>query len=73
MTEQISNTPTPRPAGAGSKVSQTSNDAAPLEKPDRVTAVSNLALGSLLMALEALDSWVDKNVPTEAQAHRATR
>jgi uncharacterized RDD family membrane protein YckC len=33
-----------------------------------VTAVSNLALGGLLMALEALDKWVDKNVPTEAEA-----
>ena len=34
----------------------------------RVTAVSNLALGSLLMALEVLDDWVDRNVPTQAQA-----
>jgi uncharacterized RDD family membrane protein YckC len=33
-----------------------------------VTAVGNLALGSLLMALEALDGWVDRNVPTETQA-----
>ena len=33
-----------------------------------MTAVSNLALGSLLMALEALDGWVDRNVPTQAQA-----
>ena len=33
-----------------------------------MTAVSNLALGSLLMALEALDDWVDHNVPTQAQA-----
>jgi uncharacterized RDD family membrane protein YckC len=40
----------------------------PPEKPDRVTAVSNLALGSLLMAIEALDDWVDQNVPTQAQA-----
>jgi uncharacterized RDD family membrane protein YckC len=33
-----------------------------------VTAVSGLALGSLLMAIEALDDWVDQNVPTQAQA-----
>jgi uncharacterized RDD family membrane protein YckC len=40
----------------------------PPEKPDRVTAVSNLALGSLLMAIEALDDWVEQNVPTQSQA-----
>ena len=68
MTKRISSNKTPNPAGAGSKVSQPSNGAVPLEKPDRVTAVSNLALGSVLMALEALNSWVDQNVPTEAQA-----
>ena len=33
-----------------------------------MTAVSNLALGSLLMAIEFLDDWVDNNVPTQAQA-----
>ena len=33
-----------------------------------MTAVSNLALGSLLMALDVLDDWVDANVPTQAQA-----
>jgi uncharacterized RDD family membrane protein YckC len=33
-----------------------------------VAAVSNLALGSLLMALDALDGWVDRNVPSQAQA-----
>jgi uncharacterized RDD family membrane protein YckC len=60
MTETISNTQTEGPAAAGG--------AAPIEKPDRVTAVSNLALGSLLMAIEALDDWVEQNVPTQAQA-----
>jgi uncharacterized RDD family membrane protein YckC len=59
MTETTPCTPTRGPEGG---------DPAPLEKPDRVTAVSNLALGSLLMAIEALDSWVDHNVPTQAQA-----
>jgi uncharacterized RDD family membrane protein YckC len=33
-----------------------------------VAAVGNLALGSLLIALEALDGWVDRNVPTQEQA-----
>jgi uncharacterized RDD family membrane protein YckC len=47
---------------------QPADDASLSEKPDRVTAVSNLALGSLLMAIEALDDWVDRNVPSQAQA-----
>ena len=70
MTETTASTPTKSSAGASSEISQPSGDAAPLPsgKPDRVTAVSNLALGSLLMALEALDDWVDHNVPTQAQA-----
>src|SRR5512136_372220 len=70
MTETTSSTPTKSPAGASSEISQPPGDAAPPPsgKPDRVTAVSNLALGSLLMALDALDDWVDHNVPTQAQA-----
>ena len=68
MTETTSSTPTKNLSGAGSGILQPSGDAAPLEKPDRVTAVSNLTLGSLLMAIEALDDWVDQNVPTQAQA-----
>jgi uncharacterized RDD family membrane protein YckC len=70
MTETTSSTPTNKPAGTGSEISQSPGDAAPPPsgKPDRVTAVSNLALGSLLMALEVLDDWVDRNVPTQAQA-----
>ncbi len=70
MTETISSTPTKSLAGAGSEILPPSGDAAPPPsgKPDRVTAVSNLALGSLLLALEALDDWVDHNVPTQAQA-----
>jgi uncharacterized RDD family membrane protein YckC len=47
---------------------QAEGDAAPVDKPDRVTAVSDLALGSLLMAIEALDDWVDRNVPSRTQA-----
>jgi uncharacterized RDD family membrane protein YckC len=68
MAEIASSTPTKSLAGASSEIMQPSGDAAPLEKPDRVTAVSNLALGSLLMAIEALDDWVDRNVPTQALA-----
>ena len=68
MAETTSSTPTKSPAGAGSEISQPAGDATPVEKPDRVTAVSNLALGSLLMAIEALDDWVDRNVPSQAQA-----
>jgi uncharacterized RDD family membrane protein YckC len=70
MTETTASTPTESPPGAGSEISPPPGDAAPPHsgKPDRVTAVSNLALGSLLMALDALDGWVDRNVPTEAQA-----
>jgi uncharacterized RDD family membrane protein YckC len=68
MAETTSSTPTKSLAGARSEISQPAGDAAPVEKPDRVTAVSNLALGSLLMAIEALDEWVDRNVPTQAQA-----
>ncbi len=68
MAETTSSTPTKSLAGARSEIPQPAGDAAPVEKPDRVTAVSNLALGSLLMAIEALDEWVDRNVPTQAQA-----
>jgi uncharacterized RDD family membrane protein YckC len=70
MTETTANTATESPAAAGSKISPPPGDAAPppAGKPDRVTAVSNLALGSLLMALDALDGWVDRNVPSQAQA-----
>ena len=70
MTETTINTPSKSPAGAGSEISPPAGDAAPPPsgKPDRVTAVGNLALGSLLIALEALDGWVDRNVPTQAQA-----
>ena len=70
MTETTASTPTKSPAGAGSEIPPPAGDAAPppAEKPDRVTAVSNLALGSLLMAIEFLDDWVDNNVPTQAQA-----
>jgi len=70
MTEITSSTPTKSPAGAGSEISPPAGAAAPPPsgKPDRVTAVSNLALGSLLMAIEFLDDWVDNNVPTQAQA-----
>jgi uncharacterized RDD family membrane protein YckC len=70
MAETTSNTPTKSPAGAGSEISPPPGDAVPplSGKPDRVTAVSNLALGSLLIALDALDGWVDRNVPTQTQA-----
>jgi uncharacterized RDD family membrane protein YckC len=68
MVEKTSSTPTKKLTGVSSEISQPSDDATLTEKPDRVTAVSNLALGSLLMALEALDGWVDQNVPTQAQA-----
>ncbi len=75
MANTTSNTPTKSPAGAGSEIPPTGGDVAPppAEKPDRVTAVSNLALGSLLMAIDFLDDWVDNNVPTQTQAleHRA--
>ena len=68
MAETTPSTPTKGPPRAGIESSQPAGDVAPVEKPDRVTAVSNLALGSLLMAIEALDEWVDKNVPSQAQA-----
>jgi uncharacterized RDD family membrane protein YckC len=68
MAETTSNTPTKNLAGARSEIAQPADDAAPPGKPDRVTAVSNLAMGSLLMAVEALDDWVDRNVPSQAQA-----
>jgi uncharacterized RDD family membrane protein YckC len=67
MTETTASTPPKSPADVGSETSPPAQ-AAPGDKPDRVTAVSNLALGSLLMALDALDGWVDRNVPTQAQA-----
>ena len=70
MTETTANTSTNSPAAAGSEISPPPGAAAPPPsgKPDRVTAVGNLALGSLLIALEALDGWVDRNVPTQEQA-----
>jgi uncharacterized RDD family membrane protein YckC len=68
MAETTPSTPLRSPAVAGSETAPPSGNAAPLEKPDRVTAVSDLALGSLLMAIEALDDWVDRNVPSQAQA-----
>jgi uncharacterized RDD family membrane protein YckC len=70
MTETTSSTPTKSPAGAGSEISPPPGDAAPPPsgKPDRLTAVSNLALGSLLIAIDVLDDWVENNVPTRAQA-----
>jgi uncharacterized RDD family membrane protein YckC len=34
----------------------------------RAAAVSNLGLGGLLMAIDALDDWVGRKVPSEAQA-----
>ena len=70
MTETTTNTPSKSPAGADPEIMPPAGDAAPplSGKPDRVTAVSNLALGSLLIALEALDGWVDRNVPTQEQA-----
>jgi len=70
MTETTTNTPPKSPAGAGSEIAPPAGAAAPPPsgKPDRVAAVGNLALGSLLIALEALDGWVDRNVPTQEQA-----
>jgi uncharacterized RDD family membrane protein YckC len=70
MTETTTNPPSKIPTNTGSEISQPPGAAAPPPsgKPDRLTAVSNLALGSLLMALEVLDDWVDRNVPTQAQA-----
>jgi len=68
MTETTPSTRTRGPARVNSEISQPSSDSAQVEKPDRVTAVSNLALGSLLLVVEALDYWVDRNVPTQAQA-----
>src|SRR5512139_2397621 len=63
MAETTPDTPSTDPG-----ISQPPGDAAQPDKPDRVTAVSNLALGSLLMTIEFLDDWVDRNVPTQAQA-----
>ena len=70
MTETTTNTPPKSSAGADPEIMPPAGDAAPPPsgKPDRVTAVSNLALGSLLIALEALDGWVDRNVPSQEQA-----
>jgi uncharacterized RDD family membrane protein YckC len=70
MTETTASTSTNSPAAVGSEISPPPGAATPPPsgKPDRVTAVGNLALGSLLMALDALDGWVDRNVPTQAQA-----
>jgi uncharacterized RDD family membrane protein YckC len=70
MTEITASTPTTDPAGVdtGAEILPPPASAAPEEKPDRITAVSNLAVGSLLMALEALDGWVDRNVPSQAEA-----
>ena len=49
MTETTANTSTESPEGASSEISPPPGDVAPLPsgKADRVTAVSNLALGSL--------------------------
>jgi uncharacterized RDD family membrane protein YckC len=68
MAETTSSTPIKGPTGAGSGAPQPTGDAAPPERPDRVTAYSNLALGGLLTAIDALDEWVDRNVPGQAQA-----
>ena len=70
MTETTASTPIKIPTDAGSEIAPPVGDAAPPPsgKPDRVTAVSNLALGSLLMALDVLDDWVDANVPSQTQA-----
>ena len=70
MTETTINTPPKSPAGADAEIAPPAGDAAPPPsgKPDRVAAVGNLALGSLLIALDALDGWVDRNVPTQEQA-----
>jgi uncharacterized RDD family membrane protein YckC len=70
MANTTSSTPIKSPASGEISDPAPAGDAAPspAEKPDRVTAVSNLALGSLLMAIEFLDEWVDNNVPTQAQA-----
>ena len=68
MAETTSNTPIKDLAGVRYEISQPADDAAPPGKPDRVTAVSNLAMGSLLMAVEALDDWVERNVPSQAEA-----
>ena len=65
MTETTASTP---PEPATSPPGRRRCGAAPAGKPDRVTAVSNVALGSLLMALDVLDGWVDANVPTPEQA-----
>ena len=70
MTETTASTPSKNPADAGSEIAPAAGEAAPPPsgKPDRVAAVGNLALGSLLIALDALDGWVDRNVPTQEQA-----
>ena len=70
MTETTTNTPPRSSAGADPEILPPADEAASPSsgKPDRVTAVSNLALGSLLLALDALDGWVDRNVPTQEQA-----
>jgi uncharacterized RDD family membrane protein YckC len=70
MIETTGSTPTKIPTDAGSEIAPPAGEAAPPSygKPDRVTAVSNLALGSLLMALDVLDDWVDRNVPSQAHA-----
>jgi len=63
MAETTQSTPQRDSASTGLASSQPAPD-----KPDRVTAVGNLTLGSLLMAIEALDDWVDRNVPDQTQA-----
>lgn len=68
MTETTANTPPEGPGDVNTGASLPQLAPAPPEKPDRVAAVSNLALGSLLMALDALDGWVDRNVPSQSQA-----
>jgi uncharacterized RDD family membrane protein YckC len=68
MAETTSNTQIRSPAGAGSEPSQPSGSTIPPAGSDRSAAVSDLALGGLLIAIEALDEWVDRNVPNRAQA-----
>ena len=70
MTEITASTPSKSQAGADAEIAPAAGEAAPPPsgKPDRVAAVGNLALGSLLIALDALDGWVDRNVPSQEQA-----
>jgi uncharacterized RDD family membrane protein YckC len=73
MAETTPSNPPQQTAGPGAGISQPVGDATRTDRPDRVTAVSNLALGSLLMAVEALDDWVDRNVPDQTQALELTK